>query len=262
MRRFFIPLTLVTLVGCATSPTSTVSPKDKGLSRTSNLARVAFEEGATTKAIDLYGKSLNRARAMDDAAEIGNAAYNLALCHIILGQLDQARASLAEAKAAFERSGSTPADVLLLEATIAQRQGRLEQALSLADQVLSARPDESHRFQVELLKGTIACEQGDPARASTALVEADQYHVTNVPLLAARERLAGNIFSLERNPAEAAAAFDRAAALFQEAKHYRDMALTLRRAGEAYREAGDAQHAEDRLFRAQRSLAAQGEKAE
>jgi tetratricopeptide (TPR) repeat protein len=260
MRRFFIALTVLTLVGCATAPTS--PPKDKELSRASDLARTAFEDAATAKAIDLYGKALNRAHAMDDATEIGNAAYNLALCHIILGQLDQASASLAEAKAAFQRSGSNPADVLLLEATVAQRQGRPEQALSLADQVLSASPDESHRVQVALLKGTIACEQDDPARARTALVEADKHHVTDVLLLAARERLAGTIFLLENSPAEAAAALDRAAALFQKAKHYRDMALTLRRAGEAYQEAGDAQRAEDRLFRAQRSLAAQGEKAE
>jgi tetratricopeptide (TPR) repeat protein len=262
MRRFFIALTLLTLAGCATSPTSTVPPKDKELSRTSNLARAAFEDGATARAVDLYRKALNRAIAMDDAAEIGNAAYNVALCHIILGQLDQANAALAEAKAAFKRSGSNPADVLLLEATAAQRQGKLEQALSLADQVLSASPDESHRFQVALLKGTIACQQDDPVHAKTALAEADKHHIANAPLLAARERLAGNIFLLERNPAEAAAAFDRAAALFQKAKHYRDMALALRRAGEAYREAGDMQRAEDRLFRAKRSLAAQGEKAE
>ena len=120
MRRFFIALTLLTLVGCATSPTSTVPPKDKELSRTSHLARAAFEDGATAQAIDLYRKALNRAIAMDDATEIGNAAYNLALCHIILGQLDQASASLAEAKADVKRSGSNPADVLLLEATVAQ----------------------------------------------------------------------------------------------------------------------------------------------
>ena len=188
---------------------------------------------------------------MDDATEIGNAAYNLALCQILLGQLDQASAALVEAKAAFQRSGSNPADVLLLEATIAQRQGKLEQALSLADQVLSASPDESHRFQAALLKGTVACQQNDPARARTALAEADKHHVAHAALLAARERLAGNIFLLEGNPAEAAAALDRAAALFQKAKHYRDMALTLRRAGEAYREAGDTQRAEDRLFRAE-----------
>ena len=260
MRSFFIALTLLTLVGCATPPTSTVPPKDKELSRTSNLARAAFEDGATAKAIDLYRKALNRAHAMDDATEIGNAAYNLALCHVILGQLDQASASLAEAKAAFKRSGSNPADVLLLEATVAQRQGRLEQALSLADEVLSASSDESHRFQVALLKGTVACGQDDPAHARAALAEADKHHVTNAPLLAARERLAGNILLLEKNPAEAAAAFDRAADLFQKAKHYRDMALTLQRAGEAYREAGDGQRAEDRLSRAARSLAAQGEK--
>ena len=115
MRRFFITLTFLTLVGCATSPTA--PPKDQELSQTSNLARVAFEDGATAKAIDLYAKALNRAIAMDDATEIGNTAYNLALCQIMLGQLDQAHAALAEAKAAFERSGRTPADILLLEAT-------------------------------------------------------------------------------------------------------------------------------------------------
>jgi tetratricopeptide (TPR) repeat protein len=262
MRKFIIVLALLTLVGCATSPTSTLPPEDKELSRTSNLAHAAFEDGATAKAIDLYRKALDRACAMDDAAEIGNAAYNLALCHIILGQLDQASASLAEAKAAFKRSGTNPVDVLLLEAMIAQRQGKLEQALSLADQVLTASPDESDRFQVALLKGAIACRQDDPASARAALAEADRHHIANAALLAARERLTGNIFMLERNPAEAAAAFDRAAALFQKAKHYRDMALVLQLAGEAYQEAGDTQRAEDRLSRAKRSLAAQGEKAE
>ncbi len=260
MRRFVIALTILTLVGCATPPAA--PPKDKELSRTGDLARAAFEEGATAKAIGLYQEALNRAYAMDDAMEIGNAAYNLALCHVLLGQLDQANALLTEAKAAFTRHGSIPADVLLLEATVTQRQGKLEQALLLADQVLSASPDESHRFQAALLKGTVACQQNDPARARTALAEADKHHVAHAALLAARERLAGNIFLLEGNPAEAAAALDRAAALFQKAKHYRDMALTLRRAGEAYREAGDTQRAEDRLFRARRSLTAQGEKAE
>jgi tetratricopeptide (TPR) repeat protein len=260
MKRFVIALTFLTLAGCATPPTA--PRKDEELSRTSDLARAAFEDGATARAADLYGQALNRARAMDDATEIGNAAYNLALCRILLRQLDQASAALVEAKAAFQRTGSNPADVLLLEATLAQRQGKLEQALSLVDQVLAASSDEGDLFQATLLKGTIACDQDDPARARTALGEADKHRVTNAALLAARERLAGNIFLLERNPAQAGAAFDRAAALFQKARHYRDMALTLRRAGEAYREAGDTQRAEDRLFRAQRSLAAQGEKGE
>ena len=259
MRGFFITLILLTLAGCANSPTSTVPPKDKELARVGHLARAAFEEGAPAQAIELYRKALNRARVMDDATEIGNAAYNLALCQIILGQLDQASAMLAEAKEAFEREGNTLADVLLLEATVAQRQGKLEQALSLADQVLFAGPDENQRFQVALLKGVIACAQDDPARARNALVEADRHQATHAPLLGARERLVGNIFLLERNPAEAAAAFDRAAALFQGAKHYHDMALTLQRAGQAYHEAGDTSRAEDRLFRARRSLDAQGE---
>jgi tetratricopeptide (TPR) repeat protein len=260
MRRFVIVLTLVTLAGCATR--STAPPEDKELSQASDLARAAFEDGATARALDLYRNALTRAIAMDDATEIGNAAYNLALCQILLGQLEQARASLAEAKAAFQRSGTNPADVLLLEATVAQRQGKLEQALALADQVLAASADENDLFQATLLRGTIACDQDNPARARTALAEADKHHVTDAVLRAARERLAGNIFLLEGNPAAAAAAFDQAAALFRTAQHYRDMALTLRRAGEAYQEEGDTRRAEDRLLRARRSLAAQGQKAE
>ena len=118
MRMFFGTLVLLALVGCATSPTSTAPSGDKEISRTSNLARIAFEKGSIAKAIDLYEKVLKRARATDNATEIGNTAYNLALCRIILGQYDQASASLAEAQTAFKRSrGSSPADVLLLEAS-------------------------------------------------------------------------------------------------------------------------------------------------
>ncbi len=204
------------------------------------------------------GNVLTRAFAMDAAAQIGNAAYNLALCQILVGQLDQARATLADAGAAFQRSASNPADVLLLEATVAQRQGRWGQALSLADQVLSASPDENHRFQALLLQDTVAYRQGDLTRAKTALAATDPHHMTDVALLAARERLAGDILLQEGHPAEAAAALDHAAALFQKAKHYRDMALTLQRAGQAYQQAGDTARAQDRLGRAQRSLAAQG----
>ena len=92
MRRFVITLTLVTLAGCATRPTA--QAEDKELSQASDLARAAFEDDATARALDLYRKALNRASAMDDAMEIGNAAYNLALCQILLGQLEQASASL------------------------------------------------------------------------------------------------------------------------------------------------------------------------
>jgi len=262
MTRLFSALALLALVGCAMWPTSSAPLGDKELLRNSSLARAAFDGGDIVKAVGLYEKALNRARAMDAAMEIGNAAYNLALCQFILGQLDQASASLAEAKAAFKRGGSIPADALLLEATVAQRQGRPEQALSLADEALSASPDENDRFQVALLKGTIACEQGDAVRAKSDLSEALKHETASSPLLAAKERLIGNILLLEKNPAQAAAAFDRAAALLQEAKRYRDMELDLRRAAEAYRQAGDAERADERLMRANRSLTAQGQESQ
>jgi tetratricopeptide (TPR) repeat protein len=199
---------------------------------------------------------------MDNAERIGDAAYNLALCHTILGQLVQAEASLAEAREAFLRGRSVPADVLLLEATVAQRQGRQEQSLALADLVMSGSADPSHHFQAWLLRGAIACERSEVARARSALAEAEEIPVAHASLRGAKEQLAGSILLLESDPAGAAAAFDRAAAHFQEAKRYRAMGVTLRRAGEAYLEAGNTALAEDRLLRAQRSLAAQGEAVE
>jgi tetratricopeptide (TPR) repeat protein len=147
--------------------------------------------------------------------------------------------------------------VLLLEATIAQRQDKWEQALALADQALAASPNDSQRFQISLIQGTVACRQNDLARARAALAETDKHSTTNGVLLAARERLNGNILWLEGNPAKAAVAMDRAASLFQQAGQYHEMALTLARASKAYQEAGDTRQAEDRRLRAERSLAAQ-----
>ena len=257
MTKFISILAVTVLAGCG-ARMAAVPPQDKELSRDMRLARAAFDDGEATRAVDLYSRALKRATAMDDAPEIVNAAYNLALCQVILGRLDQAGAALADAWAALRRSGSHPADVLLLEATIAQRQEKWE--LALADQVLAASPAEGHRLQVALLQGAVACRQGDLARAKTAWAEADKYRSASAALLAGKERLAGNIFWQEGKPAEAAAAFDRAAALFRTAQHYRDMALALHGAGQAYQKAGDTQRAQDRLARAERSLAAQGEK--
>ena len=254
-------LALLSLLGCVTSPAPDAPPGDRELSRASSLARVAFERDSTARAARLYERGLKRARAMDDAVEIGTVAYNLALCQVIVGELDQAGASLVEARAAFQRAGSIPADLLMLEATLAQRQGLEEQSLALADQVISSSPDESHRVQAWVLKGVIACEHRDTVRAQAALAEAAKHRVTHPALLAAKHQLNGNILLLEENPAAAAAAFDRATASFREARRYRDMALALGRAGHAYREAGDEVRAADRLLRAGRSLAAQGENA-
>ncbi len=260
MKKLVHVLALVLLTGCA-SHRATAPRVDTELARDSSLARAAFDNGAVAKAVDLYGQALKRATAMDDAAAISSAAYNLALCQVILGQLDQASATLADAESALRRSGENPADVWLLEATIAERRGQWEQALALTKQVLSASPEESHRFQAELLQGRVAFQQGDLAQAKAALAETSKHRIGNPTLLAAQDQLAGDIFLREGNPAAASRAFDRAASLFRQGTHYQDMATALYRAGQAYQQAGDTPRAEDRLMRAQRSLAAQEAKA-
>jgi len=259
MKKLVAVLALAVLAGCGGSRSRTPAGPagDKTLSRNNQLALAAFRDGQTSEAAALYGKALTRATAMDDAAGISDAAYNLALCQTVLGQFDEAGATLADAREAMRRSGRNPADVLLLEATIAQRQDKWEQTLALADEALAASPNDDQRFQIALIQGTVACRQNDLTRARAALAETDKYRTTDGVLLAARERLNGNILWLEGNPAKAAAALDRAASLFQQAGQYHEMALTLARAAKAYQEAGDTQQAEDRRLRAERSLAAQ-----
>jgi hypothetical protein len=257
MRRLPWLFLCLLLGGCWSARPSANPPRDTHLAQLDGAARRAFTRGALDKAALLYEQALQRARAMDHAAEIADAAYNLAVCQINLGHYPAAGERLQEARAALLRCHGNLADLALVQAKLAYLQGDRQAALLFAEQVLSttaSTPTPSHRLQVLLLRGNLACDAQQATTARALLAEAERHDAPEPVLRAERERLAARLALLDGHFAAAAAAFDRAAASFQAAHHYRAMADALVRAGEAYRLAGDEPRAVDRAARAASSL--------
>jgi tetratricopeptide (TPR) repeat protein len=256
---FFLMLT-----GCARPAPDTAVKIDSEFSRSMTAGRLAFDQGLIDQAARYYQQALGRARAMDSAAKIGDAAYNLAACRIHLNQLDKARDLLDEAKTEIAGIHGNIADIQLVEAKVAWLQGNPAEALMLADQVLSSPgsyPTDYLRLQVYLLRGQIACDKDDAAVALQELQKARSIdrQISDHPLQADISALAGRIHLIKNEPVLAAKEFDSETRLLRQAKRYTEMAQALQNAAEAYQSAGNYSLAADRFFRAARSTFAQGQ---
>lgn len=251
---------LVGLSGCTSAP---VPPdeapfQDPMLVKQDAAARAAFADGNYERAARYYELALTRARITDNGAEVAKAAYNRGTCLLLLKQADPALECLREASAEFARSGLDPSPAWLLEARAARQKGDIPAVTSLVERVLSQGRNESVRLQAWLIRGTLAAEAGQPAAARVALKEARRRLTDDPALRAGVAGLAGLVALAEKKPADAALSFDKETAFLQQAARWSDMAESLRRAGEAYEQAGQSRDAALRFFRSARSLAGQG----
>jgi hypothetical protein len=229
-----------------------------------SAGRVAFDRGLVEQAATLYQQALKRAHTMDNAAAIGDAAYNLAACRIRLGQLEQARSLLAEAKSEILSFRGNITDIQLVEAKVAWLQGNQKEALSFTEQILSLPATtitNDQRLQIYVLRGQIACDRGDVALALQELQMAEKFAVgaSDAALPAGLFRLAGRIHLIQKEPMMAAKEFDREAFLLRQAERYAQMVRALKSAAESYLRAGNYSLAANRFFRSARSAFAQGE---
>jgi tetratricopeptide (TPR) repeat protein len=252
------------LTGCAGPAPDTAVEIDSGFSRSMTTGRLAFDQGLIEQAARFYQQALRRARAMDSAPQIGDAAYNLAACWIRLNQLEKARDLLEEAKTEISSINGNTLDIQLVEAKVARLQGNPEEALMLADQVLSSSGpylSDNLRLQLFLLRGRIVCEKDDSALALQELQKAKSIArlVSDPPLQADVSALAGCIHLIKNEPIMAAKEFDSETKLLRQAKRYPEMAHALQNAAEAYLSSGNYSLAADRFFRAARSTFAQGQ---
>jgi ATP/maltotriose-dependent transcriptional regulator MalT len=249
------------LAGCA-APKST-APAQKGdveLVQELAAARQSYLRGAWPQAVALYKLALKRAEAMDDATEIANTAFNYASALVQVGEYDTARLALREAKAEAATAGAPTADIIALEAHVARLQGKMDDAATLADSVLSdksAAP--ADRLQVTLVKGQVACALKNAAGAKEAAGQARALIGTSTsPASAAGiAELDGCIALLDGKPAVAAERFDKQSTFLREGKLYGDMVRALARAGQAYADANQPAESAHRYFRAARSAMAQ-----
>lgn len=260
-----LSVSLLLAAGCS-SPPKVVRP-DPDIERNAAAGRAAFAGGGAEQAAAYYRKALDRARLVDNPAEIGRNAYNLALCLTLMKRYAAARALLDEARAEFGRAGLDPQEIQLLEAKTARRQGRAAEAVSLAQtlaEALAGRKDDACRLQAHLLLADVACDTGGVAQARAELTRADLKLIARAEpgVRAEAAQVQARILMLERKTHDAAVQLDAAAESFREAGRYQEMALALDEAGRAYEFGGEKTAALDRYYRAARSLLMGGDAAQ
>jgi tetratricopeptide (TPR) repeat protein len=170
-----------------------------------------------------------------------------------LERVNQSKAELART------NQSIPADILLLEATIVYRLGKLDDAWQLTDKILldPSRLSEPIQSKTHFLRGLIAGEWDDINQLRNEIASLGK--PTTVGLRADRQELVGRLSMGEGNWNEAIKAFDDTAELRRDDFDYSEMVNALAQAAWACEQAGKLSAASKRYLRAGRSAARQGQ---
>jgi tetratricopeptide (TPR) repeat protein len=248
-------------VGCSSPPpVQNQSGIDEEFERTNRAARMAFDNGKLQQAVGLYKQTLERAYILDDVNAIVDSQYNLAVCLVRLDDYDQALERANQSKAELARTNQNiPADILLLEATIVHRMGKLDDAWQLTDKILQdpSRLSEAIQSKTHFLRGLIAGEWDDINQLRNEIASLGK--PSTVGLRADRQELVGRLAMAESNWNEAIEAFDNTAEFRRDDFDYSEMVNALALAARACEQAGKLSEASKRYLRAGRSAARQGE---
>jgi tetratricopeptide (TPR) repeat protein len=229
----------------------------------SEAAHLAYDRGDVPRALVLYRQALDRARVMNGAQDIVDAACNLAICQIALKHYQPADVLLQEAQYDAARGSLAGAEIVLLRAKVAYLEGRLRDCQRLAGEVSGTGANASIRLQALILKGQALCDAGDLAAAKVQLQSLDKSAAAlgslTPSVLAEASKLRGSIARAEKRNDDAASLFDQEANLLQLSRRYAEIGNALARAAESYLAAGKPKLAADRFFLAGRCMAAQGD---
>lgn len=247
-------------VGCASAPKRQGPSIDPTLAQFVSSAQSAFALNSYDRAARFYQLALQRARALDDALEIGKQAYNLAASLHLAGRSSDALPFLDEAEIAFGALRRDTGPILLLRARALRAVGKVDEANQAVRRIVEMNTPRDVQAQAWLLYGQIALDREEGAEAEKALQRARSLASGDPALRAGIAGLYARLAASSGNPAGAAQQFDAEAEAFREAGRLRDMAESLARAGAAYQRAERWDTAGDRFYRAARSFYGQGDR--
>jgi hypothetical protein len=247
--------------GCSSSPPP-APPVDADFDLRSSAARDAFNQGSYDTAADLYRQALSRAQAMDRAAQISQASYNLAICLDEMAHFAEAADLLKEAEREAARAGEPVGEIVLIEARVA-RSMHDSSAAALAARAIAdaqAHPNLPLLVQSRVLAGQIALDGGDIAAARQDLSAATAAAGPTPLGSGVRGGMLGLAASIDlaaKDFPKAAAQFDAQADLLQSGHRYNQMRDALARSALAWSQANQPATAADRYFRAARAALGQ-----
>lgn len=220
------------VAGCATPGTGTLDPVVKTLS---GSAGAAYQRGELDRAAELYRQARQRARLIDDPGEVARNTYNLALCRMTAGGLDEAASLLAQAAALTGNQGGDASRILLAQAEVSRLSGDKATSARLAREALSAGVDREGRVQSLLLQGEAAAP-GDGAEAVKHFKAASSGVTDRTPALirARLDALAARLIREKRIPGDPAARQASRAQWLKKAGQYGMMVQALDEAAACY----------------------------
>jgi hypothetical protein len=249
-------LLMLSMASCGSAHTPS-TPEDTTLHQNARAAGAAFSLDRPEEAATQYERALERARARDDAAALGDYGYDLAVAQLAANHPRQALASVRMTRDELARRGIASFPELdLAEATALYRLGAKRESSGIAVR-LAAADDPAAAARARYLEGLIADETGDAAGLDAAIASlarpasADQQ--ADMDELLARRDLGRSDFNA------AIAEAERSADLRRTRLDYRGMARALSVAADAEAHAGNAQAAAELYMRAGQSAGAQGD---
>ena len=294
--RFIALLALALLGGCRSSspqPTEAIA----GAIRYSGDGAESLATGNTHSAIRSFRRAIHRSWASDDPFHAGTNAYNLAAALFANEDHESALCWLIDARVELHRAGASAGNTYLLEAKIAQAEGRIADAGSMIalascsappcsepaqDQPVACRPSklacvpwlgakleerkaigqcaDDYQAQVHLARSRLAAESYQLALASQHLGRAKLLakDVCSSELRAEIHHATALIELAHGSYLNAAVHFDREADAWRVAGTYRKIPDVLQLAAAAYLQIERFDLASDRLCRSARCLFAQG----
>jgi len=246
------------LTGCSTpAPQFTDS---EWISHTAT-GRGSYERGDFRRAADAYARAALRAQALDDADAVAVSAVNRAVCLLAEEMPATAQAGVAEALADPRVSAARRAELGIMASRIELALGQAEKARQFADDVLQMKLTPEVKAQALLAESGAELALGETAQAAETLSAGLPDKIwKQLPAAFQAERAVrrAEIAVANARPQDAAADQAAAAVLYRQAERLSEMAKALAAAGRLNRESGEKAVACDQLYRAARSLWAQG----
>jgi hypothetical protein len=231
----------------------------------SATGRGNYERGDTRRAADAYAKAARRARALDDADALAVTAVNRAVCLLAEDQAAEAQRGVAEALADPRVSPSRRAELGILASRIDLALDQPEQAKQSAMDVLQMDVPPAVKAQALLARSAAELALGETAQAAETLAKglpAKAWKQLPAVFRADRAVQQADLAAANDSAKEAAAYQTAAADLYRQADRLSEMAEALAAAGRQNRASGQLPAACDQLYRAARSLWAQGAEEE
>ncbi len=247
------------LAGCGgTAPVDEGPPPDRRLEQANQAGTRALALNRPAEAIKQYRAALAIAYERDDAAAIGDVGYNLAVAQLRAGAAADAARTAREIRAELERRRQPPpAELVLVQAAAAYRQGSAEEALAAADEVLARSPSPEAAMRAYYIRGAVAADRGNAQGLAQALAAIPASGKPDQE--ADRLELSARAALLAGSNAQARREFELAADQRRLALDYRGMARALSLAGETAVREGDSAAAAVLFLRAGRSALLQGD---